>query len=115
MTAGHFVADAELALAGDINFDLLDNPRFDLLAAFDAVSSAILFELQLGELVFVSANDFPDPIANRARIDLDVIVGSCQLSQKRLRDFAIGRDDDFTALGVYYVERDLFAQENVGK
>ena len=83
MTARHFVPDTELALAGDVNFDLFDNPRFDFLAAFHAVRRAISFELQLGELVFVTANDFADPIPNRARIDLDVIVGSRQFSQKR--------------------------------
>ena len=115
MTARHFVADTELALAGDVNFDLLDDPRFDFLAAFHAVRRAIPFELQLGELVFVSANDFADPIPNRARVDLDVIVGSRQFSQKRFRDFAIGRDNDFTGFGVYDVERNFFAQQDVGK
>ena len=115
MTARHFVANTELALAGDVNSNLFDYPGFDLLAAFHAIGRAIPFELQLGELVFVSANDFADPIPNRAGIDLDVIVGSRQFSQKRFRDFAIGRDNDFTALGIHDVERNFFAQQDVGK
>src|SRR4029077_10874790 len=94
VTACHFVANTELALASDVNFDLFDYPRFDLLAAFHAVRRPIPFELQLGELVFVSANDFPDPVPNWAGIDLDMIVGSRQFSQKRFRDFSIGRDND---------------------
>src|SRR4029077_8303144 len=115
VTARHFVADTELAFAGDVNLDLLDDARFDLLAAFHAVRRAIPFKLQFGELVLVSADDFADPIPNRAGIDLDVIVGSRQFPQQRFRDFAIGRDNDFTALGIYDVERNFFAQQNVGK
>src|SRR5205814_10687722 len=88
VTARDLVADAELALAGDVNFDLFDDSRFDLLAAFHTVRRTISFELQLGELVFVSANDFPDPISNRAGIDLDVIMRGRQSSQERLRAFA---------------------------
>jgi len=44
-----------------------------------------------------------------------VIVRGRQFSQKRFRDFAIGRDDDFTGLGIYDVERNFFAQQDVGK
>ena len=76
---------------------------------------AISFELQLGELMFVSANNFSDPISYRAGIDLDVIVCGGQFSQKRLRDFAIGRNNAFTALGIYDIERNFFAQKDVGK
>src|SRR5262249_35057555 len=115
VTARHFVANTELALAGDVNFDLLNNPRFDLLAAFHAVRRAIFFELQFRELVFVSADNFPNPVPNRAGIDLDVIVRGRQFAQKRFRDLAIGRDNDFTALGVHYVEWNFFAQQDVRK
>jgi hypothetical protein len=80
VTARHFVADTELAFAGDVNFNLLNDPRFDLLTAFHAVRRAISFELQLGKLVFVSANDLPDPIPYWAGIDLNVIVGGRQFS-----------------------------------
>ena len=60
--------------------------------------------------MFVRANDFPDLIADRARIDLDVIVRRRQLSQQRLRDFAIGWNNDLAVLGVYDVERNFFAE-----
>ena len=113
MTARHLVADAQLALAGDINFDLLDDSRFDLLAALYPVGRAVAFELQFGELVLICADDFTDSVPNRTWIDLDVIVRGRQFSQKCFRDFSIRRNDDLTGLGVDNVERNFFAQQNV--
>ena len=81
MAARHLVADAQLAFTCDINFDLLDDPRFDLLAAFDAVGRTIPLKLKLRELMLVRANDFSNPVPNRAWVDLNVIVRRRQLSQ----------------------------------
>src|SRR5207237_177369 len=83
----------------------------DLLAALYAVGRAVPFELQFGELVLVRADDLTDSVPNRAWIDLDVIVRRRQFSQKCFRNFAIGRDNDFTGLGVYNVERNFFAKQ----
>ena len=44
----------QLALAGDVNFDLLDDAGVDVVAALDAIHRAFALELELGELVFVS-------------------------------------------------------------
>ena len=38
-----------------------------------------------------------------------------ELAQQRLGDLAVGRDDDFAGLAVDDVERDLFAEEDVGQ
>ncbi len=65
--------------------------------------------------MLIRANDFADPVADRTRIDLDVIVRRRQLSQQCLGDFAIGRDNDLTILGVYDIKRDLFAQQDIRK
>ena len=113
MTARHLVADAQLALAGDIDFNLLDDSRFDLLAALYAVGRAVPFELQFRELVLVRGDDLTDSVANRAWIDLDVIVRRRQFSQKCFRDLAIGGDNDLAGLGVYNVERNFFAKQDV--
>ena len=97
-----------LRLRRDINFDLLDDARIDIVSALDPIHRAIAFELQLRELVFVRADDFANLVADRARIDLDVIMRRCQFSQQRLGDFAIGWDDDLTSLGVHDVEQEFF-------
>src|SRR5205085_8818081 len=112
VAARHLVADAELALAGDENFDLLDDARIDVVAAFDAIHRALTFQLQLRELVFVARDNLPDLVPDRARIDLDVIVNRGQLPQQRLRDLAIRRDNDLAGFGVHHIKRDFFAQQN---
>src|SRR6202035_1929990 len=95
---GHLVTDAQFAFARDVNFDLLDDSRVDIVTAFYPVHGAVAFELELGELVFICANDFPDLIADWARIDLDVIVCCRQLSQERFGDLAICWDNDLAVL-----------------
>ena len=69
--------------------------------------------LELVELVFVTADDLADLVADRRRIDLDVIVNRRQLAQQRLGDLAVGRDDDFAGLRVDHVERNLLAEQDV--
>src|SRR5206468_10318719 len=115
VATSHLIAHAQFALAGGVNFDLFDDSRVDIVTAFHPVHGAIAFEFQLRELVFVGANDFADLIANRTRIDLDVIVGRRQLSQERFGDLAIGWNDDLAVLGVYDIQRNFFAEQNVGK
>ena len=109
VTAGHLVADAELTLARDENFHLLDDARVDVVAAFDAIHRAFPLELELGKLVLVLRDDFPDFVPDRARIDLDVIVRDRELAQECLGDLAVGRDDDLAGLGIDHVERNLLA------
>src|SRR5262249_9361302 len=99
--------------AGDVNFDLLDDSRFDLLAALYPVGRAVAFELQFGELVLVCSDDFTDSVPNRTWIDLDVIVRGRQFSQECFRYCSIRRTNDLAGLGVNYVERNFFAQQNV--
>src|SRR6266704_2667439 len=103
MAPSHLVTDAQLAFARDINLDLLDDSRIDIVSALDPVHRAIAFKFQLRELVLVSANDFADLIADRTRIDLDVIMRRCQFSQQCFGDFAIGWNNDLTILSVYDV------------
>ena len=113
VAAGHLVADRELALRGDVDLHLLDDAGIDVVAALDAVHRALVLELELGELVLELADDLEDLVADRRRIDVDVIVDRRQLAQERLGDLAVGRDDDFAGLGVDHVERDLLAEEDV--
>ncbi len=48
-------------------------------------------------------------------VDLDVLGDGGQLAQERLRDLAVGRDDDLARLAVDDVEGDLLAEEDVGE
>ncbi len=72
-------------------------------------------QLEFGELVLELRDDFADLVPDRARIDLDVIVNRRQLAQQRLGDLAVGRDDDFAGLRVHHVERNFFAEQDVGE
>ena len=65
--------------------------------------------------MFVGSDDLADLVADRARIDLDVIVNHRQLAQQRLRDLAIRWNDDLAGFGVHHIERNFFAQKNVRK
>ena len=60
--------------------------------------------------MFVVSDDFADLIANRARIDLDVVVNVRQFAKQCLGDLAIRGNNDFAGLGVYDVERNFFAK-----
>src|SRR5205085_11311216 len=82
----HFVADAELALARDENFHLLDDTGIDLVAAFDAVHRAITLEFQLRELVSVGSDDLAIFVPYRAGIDYDVIVNGREYQRQRLHE-----------------------------
>ena len=115
VTAGHLVTDRELALRGDVDLDLLDDAGIDVVAALDLVHRALVLEFELGELVLKLADDLADLVADRRRIDLDVIVDAGQLAQQGLGDLAVGRDDDFAGLGVDHVERNLLAEQDVGE
>ena len=53
MAPSHLVTDTQLAFARDINLDLLDDSRIDIVSALDPVHRAIAFKLQLRELVLV--------------------------------------------------------------
>ena len=110
VAAGHLIAHAQFALAGDINFDLLDDAWIDVVATLHPIHGVLAFKLQLCEFVLVGSDDLADFVADRARIDLDVIVNHRQLSQQGLRDFAVRRDNDFAVLGIHHVERNLLAQ-----
>src|SRR5207248_11747176 len=111
----HLCDCISLSLARDIDLCSLYVPGFYVATALDAICCAIALELELGELMLIRANDFAYPVADRTRIDLDVIVRRRQLSQQCLGDFAIGRDNDLTILGVYDVKRDFFAQQDIRK
>ena len=110
MTACHLIADTQLALARDINLDLLDDPRIDIISALHSIRRALAFELQLREFVFIRGDDLTDFVTDRTRIDLDMIVNHRELSQQCLRDFAISRNNDFASLSIYDIKRDFFAQ-----
>ena len=115
MASSHLVAYAQLPLARDIDLNLFDNSWVDVVAALYPVCRAIAFELQLRKLVLVRANDFTDSVAYRTRIDLHVIMRRRQFAQQCFGDFAIGWNNDLTVLGVYDVERDFFAQQDIRK
>ena len=115
VASGHFVADAQLALACDVNFDLLDDARIDVVSAFDAIHRALAFEFKLGELMFVGSDDLPDFVPDRARVDLDMVVNVGQFAQQRLGDFAIGRNDDLAGHSIDNIKRNFFAEQNVRK
>jgi hypothetical protein len=60
---------------------------------------AFAIALELIELPLVGADDLHDLNADRGGIDLDVLGDRRELAQQRLRDLAIGRDDDLARLG----------------
>ncbi len=115
VTARHLVTDRELALRGDEDLDLLDDAGIDVVAGFHAVHFNFALVLQLLELGFERADDLADLDADRARVDLDVIVDRGELAQERLGDLAVGRDDDLARLGVDHVERNLLVEQDVGQ
>ena len=49
VAAGHLVADAELALAGDVDLHLLDDAGIDLVTALHAVHGAFLLGMSSSE------------------------------------------------------------------
>ena len=105
-----------LRLRGDVNFDRLDDAGIDFVAGFDAFHGRSRSHLQFGELLFVRLPMISLILLRIGlRIDLDAIVNRRQLAQQRLGDLAIGRNDDFAGLGVYDVERNFFAEQNVRK
>ena len=77
----HFVADRQFALGRDINFDRLDHAAIDFLAGFRAFEFFVVLHLQIVELLFESADDFVDLVANRRRIDFDAIIDLRQFAR----------------------------------
>jgi hypothetical protein len=115
VAAGHFVADRELALRGDVNLDRLDDAAVGAFARFGALDFLVVLHLQVVELLFEAADDLVDLVANRRGINLDPVIHFRQLAQQGLGDLAIGRNDDFARLAVDHVERNFFAQQNVAQ
>ena len=113
VASGHLVADAELALAGDVNLDLLDDAGIDVVAAFDAAEVLVALVVEVDKLVLELADDLVDFVPDRARVDFDVVVNRRELPQELLRDLAVGRDDDLAGLRVDHVERDLLVEQDV--
>ena len=115
VAAGHFVADRQFALGGDIDFDRLDDAAVHFLAGFGAFEFLVVLHLEIVEFLFEAADDLVDLVADRRGINLDAIIDLRQLAQQGLGDFAVGRDDDFAGLGIDDVERDFFAQQDVAQ
>ena len=90
-------------------------PSAGAFARLDGADLALALALELVELRLVGADDLHDLDADRGGVDLDVLGDRGQLAQERLGDLAVGRDDDFADLAVDDVERDLFAEEDVGE
>ncbi len=63
--------------------------------------------------MLVLADDLADLVADRTRIDLDVIVDGGQLAKQLLGNLAIGRDDDFACLRIDHVERNFLVEQDV--
>ena len=115
VAAGHFVADGQFALGGDIDLDRLDDAAVHSLAGFGAFHFLVVLHLQVVELLFEAADDLVDLVADGRGVDLDAVVDLGQLAQERLGDLAVGRDDDFAGLAVDDVERDFFAEQDVAQ
>ena len=115
MTARHLVTDGKLALAGDEDLDLLDDSGIDVIAALDATEALLLLVVEVGKAVLELTDDLTDLVADRAWVDLDDIIDTSELAQEHLGDLAVGRDDDLAALAVDNVERDLLAEQDIGK
>ena len=58
-------------------------------------------------------DDLADLVADRARIDVHMIVHTGQLAEQRLGDLSVSWNDDFTGLAIDHIERNLFAQQYV--
>jgi hypothetical protein len=65
VTTGHFVTDAQLALARDKYLHLLDDAGIDVIAALDFVHRALVLELKLSELVLELADDLANLVPDR--------------------------------------------------
>src|SRR5207249_8973893 len=57
VATSHLISDAQLSLARDINFDLLNDAGIDVVATLYSVHRTLALDLQLSELVLVRADD----------------------------------------------------------
>ena len=94
---------------------MLNDTGINVVTAFNAAEIGITIIVQVNKLVFELTNDFVDLVANWARIDFDVVVNARQFAKELLRDFAVGRNDDFSRLSVHYIERNFLVEEDIRK
>ena len=115
MTTGHLVTHGEFPFGGNEDFDFLDDARIDFIAGLQRVEFALALGVEFLEAAFKRSDDFQDLVTDWGRVDFDVVVDRSELAEQRLGDLAVGRDDDLAGLCVDHVERDFFAQQNVGE
>ena len=56
-----------------------------------------------------------DFIADRAWIDLDVIVNLCEFAKEFFRNLAVSRNNDLAGLGIHHIQRNFLVEKNVGE
>ena len=56
-----------------------------------------------------------DFIADRAWIDLDVIVNLGEFAKEFFRNLAVSRNNDLTGLGIHDIQRNFLVEKNVGE
>jgi len=115
VTTRHLVTDAELTLSCNKDFNFFDNARIDFVTTLHLVEATLAVSIKLTKTTFEARDDFKDLVTDRRRIDFDMIVDGCQLTEESLSDLTVRRDDNFTALRVDHVERDFFSKEDVRK
>ena len=71
--------------------------------------------LEVVEAVAVLSDNLEDLVADRARVDFDLIVDARQFAEEGFGDLAVGRNDDFAAFAIDHIERDLLAEQDVGE
>jgi hypothetical protein len=65
MTASHLVTDGELAFRGNEDFDLLDDPRINVVTAIDFLQRTFVLEFEFSKLVFKLTDDFTNLVPDR--------------------------------------------------
>lgn len=111
----HLVADLNLALGGDVNLDGLYDVLVGALAALDGIhlAGALLFDFVEPALVVV--DDLHNLYAHGRRVDVDVFGHRGEAAQEGLGNLPVCLYDDLARLGVADVERDFFAEQDVGE
>ncbi len=115
VASGHFVTDGQLAFGGDIDLHRLDDAGLHAFTRLGAFHFLVILHLQIIELLFETADDFVDLVADGRRINLDAVINRRELAQERLGNLAIRRNDDFPGFGIDHVERNFFPEQNVAQ
>ena len=115
VATGHFISDRQLFLLRNVNLNRFNDTRIHLLAASGAVERTILVGLGFNKFAAIIVDNAHDLDTNWTRINFHMLVVRGQLTEQGLGDFPVGRNNHIVRLHADDIERNFFAQQNVGE